>query len=83
MRMTAQSTGPQTGAQAVLQNAAIHNAARQTAMAHAADPARRPDVFFRVRRDEGHQISAWWMIGAFVLVSAGVIALMSLVPGGA
>ena len=82
--MTAQSTGPQTGAQAVLQNAAIHNAARQTVMAqHAADPARRPDVFFRVRRDEGHQISAWWMIGAFVLVSAGVIALMSLVPGGA
>ena len=38
---------------------------------------------FRVRRDEGHQVSAWWMIGAFVVVSAGVIALMSLVPGGA
>lgn len=82
--MTAQSTGPQTGAHAVLKDAAIHHAARQTAMAQlAADPARRPDVFFRVRRDEGHQISAWWMIGAFVLVSAGVIALMSLVPGGA
>jgi len=82
--MTAQSTGPQTGAQAVLQNAAIQNAAMQNAaMQNAADPARRPDVFFRVRRDEGHQVSAWWMIGAFVLVSAGVIALMSLVPGGA
>ena len=82
--MTTQTTGPKTGAQAVLKNAAIHNAARQTAMAQKAmDPARRPDVFFRVRRDEGHQISAWWMIGAFVLVSAGVIALMSLVPGGA
>jgi len=80
--MTAQSTGPQTGAQAVLQNAAIQNAAIQSSIVHT-DPARRPDVFFRVRRDEGHQISAWWMIGAFVLVSAGVIALMSLVPGGA
>ena len=80
--MTAQSTGPQTGAQAVLQNAAIQNAAIQNAIVQT-DPARRPDVFFRVRRDEGHQVSAWWMIGAFVLVSAGVIALMSLVPGGA
>jgi hypothetical protein len=69
MPMAAQSTGPQTGALEVMRNAQ--------------DPARRPDVFFRVRRDEGHQISAWWMIGAFVLVSAGVIALMSLVPGGA
>jgi hypothetical protein len=67
--MAVQSTGPQTGAQAVVQDAL--------------DPARRPDVFFRVRRDEGHQVSAWWMIGAFVVVSAGVIALMSLVPGGA
>ena len=82
--MTAQSTGPQTGAHAVLQNAAIHNAARQTAMAqHAVDPARRPDVFFRVRRDDGHQISAWWMIGAFAAVSVAVIALLSFVPGGA
>ncbi|QIG40245.1 UDP-N-acetylmuramyl pentapeptide phosphotransferase [Microbacterium sp. 4R-513] len=69
MPMTVQTTGPQTGAQAVIKDAT--------------DPARRPDVFFRVRRDEGHQVSAWWMIGAFVLVSAGVIALMSLVPGGA
>lgn len=67
--MAAQSTGPQTGAIMVVQNAQ--------------DPARRPDVFFRVRRDEGHHLSAWWMIGAFVIVSAGVIALMSLVPGGA
>lgn len=67
--MTAHTTGPQTGAILVVKDAQ--------------DPARRPDVFFRVRRDEGHQVSVWWMIGAFVVVSAGVIALMSLVPGGA
>jgi hypothetical protein len=47
-----------------------------------ADPSRRPDVLFRVRRDEGHEVSAWWLVGAFVAVSAGVIALLSLVPGG-
>ena len=67
--LAAQSSGPQTGAHAVV--------------ADATDPARRPDVFFRVRRDEGHQVSAWWMIGAFVVVSVGVILLMSLIPGGA
>lgn len=47
------------------------------------DAARRPDVLFRVRRDEGHEISAWWMIGAFVLFSGIVVALLSVVPGGA
>lgn len=69
--MSAQSSGtsPQTGAQAVV--------------ADAIDPARRPDVLLRVRRDEGHEISAWWMIGAFVGISAAVIALLSFVPGGA
>ncbi|AZS37294.1 UDP-N-acetylmuramyl pentapeptide phosphotransferase [Microbacterium sp. 1P10UB] len=69
--MSAQLNGsaPQTGAQAVI--------------ADAIDPARRPDVLFRVRRDEGHQASAWWMIGAFVGVSLAVIALLSFVPGGA
>lgn len=69
--MSAQVSGsaPQTGAQAVI--------------ADAVDPARRPDVLFRVRRDEGHQVSAWWMVGAFVGVSAAVIALLSFVPGGA
>lgn len=46
------------------------------------DPSRRPDVLLRVRREEGHEVSAWWMVGAFVAVSAGVIALLSLVPGG-
>lgn len=63
------TTGPQTGAHAVVANAI--------------DPARRPDVLLRVRRDEGHEISAWWMIGAFVLVSTAVITLLSFVPGGA
>ncbi|MCW2164972.1 hypothetical protein B0I12_002107 [Microbacterium hydrothermale] len=61
-------TAPQTGAQAVIANAV--------------DPARRPDVLLRVRRDEGHEVSAWWMIGAFVGVSAAVVSLLSWVPGG-
>ena len=44
------------------------------------DPARRTDVLFRVRRAEGHELSPWWMIGAFVGTSALVIALLSWVP---
>lgn len=44
------------------------------------DPARRADVLFRVRRAEGHELSAWWMIGAFVVTSGLVIALLSWVP---
>ncbi|NYF17371.1 hypothetical protein HDC37_002199 [Microbacterium sp. AK009] len=67
--MSVQSVGPQTGAQAVI--------------ADAVDPARRPDVLFRVRRDEDHQLSPWWMIGAFAGVSIAVITLLSFVPGGA
>lgn len=63
------SASPRTGAQAVI--------------ADAADPARRADVLFRVRREKDHELSPWWMVGAFFLVSAAVIALMSLVPGGA
>ncbi|WP_136043530.1 MULTISPECIES: hypothetical protein [unclassified Microbacterium] len=46
-----------------------------------ADPARRADVLFRVRRDEGHEVSAWWMIGAFLATSGLVILLLSGVPG--
>jgi hypothetical protein len=46
------------------------------------DPARRPDVLFRVRHEDDHQLSAWWMVGAFVLVSGAVIALLSFIPGG-
>lgn len=69
--MSAQASGarPQTGAIAVV--------------ADATDPSRRPDVLFRVRRDEDHQVSAWWMVGAFVGVSVAVVALLSFVPGGA
>lgn len=47
------------------------------------DPARRADVLFRVRHDEGHELSSWWMVGAFVVTSGVVIALLSWVPGGA
>jgi hypothetical protein len=69
--MSAQTStsAPKTGAQAVI--------------ADAVDPARRPDVLFRVRREEGQQVSAWWMVGAFILVSGAVITLLSFVPGGA
>lgn len=45
------------------------------------DPARRADVLFRVRRDEGHELSSWWMIGAFLATSGLVILLLSGVPG--
>jgi len=46
-----------------------------------ADPARRADVLFRKRLDEGHELSSWWMIGAFVVTSGLVILLLSGVPG--
>ena len=54
----------------------------QAVVANAMDPARRPDVLFRVRRDAEHVHSAWWNVGAFVFVSGALVALMSLVPGG-
>ncbi len=44
------------------------------------DPARRPDVLLRRRMPEGHQVSAWWMIGAFFSVSLGVVGLLNLFP---
>ncbi|MDJ1113436.1 hypothetical protein [Microbacterium dauci] len=44
------------------------------------DPARRPDVLLRRRMPPGHQISAWWMIGAFLAVSGATIALMNFFP---
>ena len=45
------------------------------------DTARRPDVLLRKRMPEGHQVSAWWMIGAFVGVSVGVVLLLTFFPG--
>jgi len=78
----ANDSAPRTGAHAVVANAlASHGAA--PAPTHPIDPARRPDVLFRVRREEGQQTSPWWMVGAFVAVSAIVIVLFSFVPGGA
>lgn len=66
--MTVQHTAhPKTGAQAVV--------------AAAKDPARRPDVLFRVRRAPDHEVSAWWHIGAFVVTSAAVVTLLSFIPG--
>ncbi|WP_434810263.1 UDP-N-acetylmuramyl pentapeptide phosphotransferase [Microbacterium sp. bgisy189] len=46
------------------------------------DPARRPDVLLRRRAPEGHRVSAWWLIGAFVGVSLAVVGLMNFFPGG-
>ncbi len=45
------------------------------------DPARRADVLLRKRRPEGHELSPWWMIGAFLATSGLVILLLSGVPG--
>jgi len=67
MSTTHQNTsGPTTGAQAVVQDAV--------------DPARRPDVLLRVRRAPGHEPSVWWNIGAFVGFSIVVVALLSFIP---
>lgn len=74
-------TGPHTGAQAVVADAAARTGVHSI-VAASADPARRPDVLFRVRGGEDHQPSVWWMIGAFVLVSGAAIVLLSFVPGG-
>lgn len=61
--------------------AAAHVASAPAAVVHPIDPARRADVLFRKRRDEGHELSAWWMIGAFLATSGLVILLLSGVPG--
>ncbi|RLK49033.1 UDP-N-acetylmuramyl pentapeptide phosphotransferase [Microbacterium telephonicum] len=44
------------------------------------DPSRRPDVLLRRRMPDGHQMSPWWMIGSFVVVSGGVLMLLNLFP---
>lgn len=46
------------------------------------DTSRRPDVLLRRRKPDGYQVSAWWMIGAFVGVSLAVVGLMNFFPGG-
>lgn len=61
---------------------AASSSPRTGQMAVPIDPARRPDVLLRRRAPEGHQVSAWWMIGAFVVVSAAVVGLMNFFPGG-
>ncbi len=48
-----------------------------------ADPARREDVLFRVRRDQGHEMNVWWPISAFLVTSTLVVVLLGWVPGGA
>jgi len=61
---------------------AASNSPRTGQIAVPVDPARRPDVLLRRRLPEGHQVSAWWMIGAFVAVSLSVIGLLNFFPGG-
>lgn len=47
------------------------------------DPARRPDVLLRVRRDPGDELSVWWPISAFIVVSAALLLVLSILPTGA
>lgn len=44
------------------------------------DPARRDDVLFRVRREEGHEMSSWWPISAFLVVSIAVVGVLNFMP---
>ncbi|MER7796689.1 UDP-N-acetylmuramyl pentapeptide phosphotransferase [Microbacterium sp. NPDC096154] len=65
-----------------VQHASVqHVPDQQTPQQVAADPARRPDVLLRVRRAPGQEPSAWWFVGAFVVFSGAVTALLSLIPG--
>lgn len=70
---------PRTGAHAVVADALSRTGSHAVVDI---DPARRPDVLFRVRHEDGEQVSAWWMIGAFVAVSSVAVALFSFIPGG-
>ncbi|WP_040164918.1 hypothetical protein [Microbacterium gorillae] len=81
--MTINADRPMTGAQAVIKNATGSHAIITTPAVTAPkpDPARRQDVLFRVRHKPG-EMSVWWPISAFVLVSGSVVALLSLIPGG-
>ena len=68
-----------TGAQAVVADALSRTGSHQKIEI---DPARRPDVLFRKRKEDGEVVSAWWMIGAFVVVSGVAILLFRFIPGG-
>ncbi len=57
------------------------NSPRTGQIAVPIDPARRPDVLLRRRLPDDHQVSAWWMIGAFVFVSLSVVGLLNFFPG--
>lgn len=46
------------------------------------DASRRPDVLLRRRRPDGYRVNAWWLIGSFVVVSVGVVALLNFFPSG-
>lgn len=47
------------------------------------DNSLRNEMLFRRRRDEGHEVSIWWPIAAFLTVSTLVVLLLGWVPGGA
>jgi len=68
-----------TGAQAVVADALSRTGSHPKVEI---DPARRPDVLFRKRKEEGEQVSSWWMIGAFLAVSGVAILLFRFIPGG-
>lgn len=57
------------------------NSPRTGQIAVPIDPSRRPDVLLRRRLPDDHQVSAWWMIGAFVFVSLSVVGLLNFFPG--
>jgi hypothetical protein len=82
MTQPSSDSSPRTGAQAVIADALARRTGATAAPTPPVDPARRPDVLFRVRRDPNQQASAWWMIGAFLLVSVGAVVLLNFVPGG-
>lgn len=57
------------------------SAGARAVVADAQDPARRPDVLFRVRRPAGTEPSIWWSIGGFLAVSGVVLASLTQLPG--
>ncbi|WP_052226442.1 hypothetical protein [Microbacterium mangrovi] len=75
-------SSPRTGAQAVIADALARRTGAAATPTPPVDPARRPDVLFRVRREPNQPVSAWWMIGAFLFVSVGAVLLLNFVPGG-